>query len=158
MNKEEIISKFIEKGYLISPDFLDVEFDEEFFNLINEKIISRDKPIVINKDLFYVIKNNGNNIDINWLEFEKSKSFYEKGRNGKIYQTFLDILNYNVSPVKKEQLNTILEQIEKPEENLIIEKPQRIDSNVIILKSFNEDSKKEKPKILQDILKQDMKT
>ena len=146
MNKEEIINKFIEKGYLISPDFLEVEFDEEFFDLINEKIISKDKPIVINKDLFYVIKNNGNNIDINWLEFEKSKSFYEKGRNGKIYYTFLDLLNYNINPVKKEQLNIILEQVEKPEETLIIEKPQRIDSNVIILKSFAEEPKKRETK------------
>jgi DNA polymerase II small subunit len=146
MNKQEIINKFMEKGYLISPDFLDVEFDEEFFNLINEKIISKDKPIVINKDLFHVIKNNGGNIDINWLEFEKSKSFYEKGRNGKIYQTFLDILNYNINPLKKEQLNIILEQVEKQEENLIIEKPQRIDSNIMILKSFNEDSKKRETK------------
>lgn len=148
MNKQEIINKFIENGYLVSPDFLEVEFDESFFDLINEKIISKEKPIVINKDLFHVIKNNGSNIDINWLEFEKSKSFYEKGRNGKIYHTFLDLLNYNINPIKKEQLNIILEQVEKPEETLVIEKPQRIDSNVIILKSFAEESKKERQKIL----------
>ncbi len=90
-----IISKFIENGFLVSPEFLDKNDKEDEANSlldqINIKLSSKDKPIVLGQDLMPVI-NNEKKIDINWLEFDSSKALYEKGRNGKTYQTFLDIM------------------------------------------------------------------
>ena len=138
---KKIISKLLEKGFLVSPDFLsNFNFDNDFntFSSLKDK---KDKPLVLNKDLLVLIKSGEMNFDINWNEFEKSKALMEKGKDGKIYKTFLDILSYNISPDKREKLDKIMKQVEKPEKVVVVEKEEKI-SNIVVLKSYKDEIKK----------------
>ena len=138
-NKKDVINSFLKEGFLISPDlFLDIPENfnfNEFVKITNTKISSKDKPIILNKDLFFVINKSENKLDINWIEFEKSKALLEKGKNGKIYETFLDILGYGVFEDKKNKLNKLLDEIKEPEEIDFSE--IKIDPNVLVLESYN---------------------
>lgn len=149
---KEIVKNFLEKGYLLSPDFikeLDESFDEEeFTNNIDLKIEGK-KPLILNKELQSITSQKNRIKNINWLEFEKSKALLEKGRNGKIYQTFLDLLEYNIDKNKKKKLNTILEEV-KEEEKYTLEKESTKENNVIIIKEYQEDEKKRE---IQDFVK-----
>jgi len=149
---KEIVDSFLEKGYLLSPDFLKEinEFfnEEEFINNLNIKI-SGKKPLVLNKELQKIIQNTDKIITINWLEFEKSKAHLEKGKNGKIYKTFLDILEYNLDKKKKEKINTILDEVKK-EETPEVQQEKDLKNNVIILDTYKEDIKKRE---IQDFVK-----
>ena len=73
---KEVIESFLEKGYLLSPDFLKelTEFfnEEEFIENLDVKINGK-KPLVLNKELHNIIQKTNKTININWLEFEKSK-------------------------------------------------------------------------------------
>ena len=140
MNKE-LVKSLIEKGYLISPDVLDVVNNDELSEVLI-KISSKDKPVVLNKDLYEALTKGSNVMDLNWYEFEKSRVNHEKGKNEKIYGTFLDILNYSVDKTKREKLNAILKDVEKPEQKVELEAPQKMDSNVIVLKSYKDRVKK----------------
>ncbi len=156
MNHKEnnLVNFFLDKGYLISPDFIDnleSEFSKEkFFNLIGKKISSKDKPLILNNDLKTVINGGNSNLDINWVEFENSKSLLEKGRDGKIYTIFLDILQYNLSEEKKSLLKNILDEVKKPEEDIdltnnkndLVNTENDRKGTTIILDSYLEDSKK----------------
>lgn len=139
-----VITSFLEKGYLLSPDLVQ-EFDE-FFNeedllrLIQKKIPNQ-KPLVLNKELYTILKKANTISSINWLEFEKSKVALEKGKKGKVYQTFLDILEYDVNEEKKEKLNFLLQDIKK-EQALALEKEVDLPYNIIVLESHKEDPKK----------------
>lgn len=136
-----MINYFLEQGYLISPDLANEEIEEKFAEEINRKIKTESKPAIINKDLHEVIKKTRITINLNWAEFERSKALSEKGKNGKVYTTFLDILQYNIDEKKKEELDIILEEIKKPEEleELEIEKEGY---NIMVLESYKEEPKK----------------
>ncbi|MAG50283.1 DNA polymerase II [archaeon] len=155
MNHKEnnLVSFFLDKGYLISPDFidkLDSKFNKEyFFDLIDKKILSKEKPIILNNDLKTVLNNGNSNLDINWFEFENSKALLEKGKDGKIYTTFLDILQSNISDDKKKLLKNILDDVKKPEEDIDLTNnkddlvnPEDKKGTTIILDSYLEDPKK----------------
>ena len=94
----------------------------------------------VRESIFNILNNGRDIISINWREFERSKTLVEKGKNNKIYHTFLDLLNYEE---KKEKLNKILEEVQKPEQikNISIEKPL-ITPSVVVLKSYNKEPKK----------------
>ncbi len=144
MNQKKAILYLLNKNYLVSPDFL--ENFEDNYNLANSvisKIPSGDKPLVLDKDILFVLKNGKINPELNWSEFEKSKSVFEKSKDKKIYQTFLDMLYYNVSNQKKEFVNQIIEDIKKPE-NLIILDKEEIISNVLVLKNYKESCNKKR--------------
>ncbi len=89
MNSAEIVDRFLGKQFLIGPDLFDCyDGDETFLDAF-----SKDRPLVITKDLFSILRNNGVTVpEINWVEFEKSRAFFEKGKEHRIYSTFLDIL------------------------------------------------------------------
>ncbi|MFH1332170.1 MAG: DNA-directed DNA polymerase II small subunit [archaeon] len=140
--KEELIKNFIEQGYLISPDLMEEELDEKFLQDIDKKIRTATKPLVINRDLHKVLKKTRKPLIINWTEFERSRALMEKGKNGKVYETFLDLMEYNIDEEKKEKLDTILEEIKQPEETLEITNGDGIEHNVIVLESYNEDAQK----------------
>ena len=99
------IKNFLEKGFLISPDAIKILKDEENNNIqhINKKIL-KENLVVLNKDIFNILNNGRDIISINWREFERSKTLVEKGKNNKIYHTFLDLLNYEE---KKERISRI---------------------------------------------------
>ncbi len=141
MNKSEVIQSFLRKGYLISPDLLEVDIsdNQSFLDMLNSKIVSKDKPLIVSKDLFLAVTNNGV-VDINWLEFEKSKVLFEKKSINKMYDTFLNILNPNGEKIKDIKINGIPE-IKRIEENKPIERGNVL-SNVNVLKQFDLPSKK----------------
>ncbi len=149
---KEIIHNFLDKGYLISPDFLENldEFfkEEDFLSELNLKIQGR-KPLILNKEILHVILRTHKIININWREFEKSKAFVEKGKNGKIYKTFLDILQYEINENKRKELDNILEETKK-EENVEIEPDLDFPNNVIIIDKYKETEKKRE---IQDFVK-----
>lgn len=137
------IQDFLEKGYLISPDLMAEDLDEKFLEEVDKKIRTANKPLVINKDLHRVITKARIPLNINWMEFERSRAFMEKGKNGKVYSTLLDILEYNIDDEKKEKLDTLLEEIRKPEDVIEITNGEpTADYNVMVLESYKEEAKK----------------
>lgn len=140
MNQKAVLS-LLENGYLVSPDVLEA-VDEEFVSKISSKMNSKERPVVLNKDLYEAIVRGSNVVDLNWFEFEKSRAQHEKGKNEKIYGTFLDILNYNVDKTKREKLNAIMKEVEEPVQKVEVEVSQKTDSSVIVLKSYKDRVKK----------------
>ena len=143
MINEEIINFFLDKNFLLTPDLINIlpeNFDyNNFINLLTSKIKTKDKPMIINKDMFLMLGKEDLNMEINWNEFEKSRSLFEKGRDGKVYTTFLEIL-YKKSPNFFSEPVT-LQELEK-HEGLLDEDVKDIknDSNIIILKSYDQES------------------
>lgn len=148
MDKKEIIDFFLKEGYLLSPDFVkDIPLDfkqDTFLTLVMNKIVSKDKPTILNKDLLLLLEKSAKTLDINWLEFEKSRALLEKGKDGKVYNVFLDLLGYDVFDEKKEKLNTILKEIKEPEASVVLEDGSKDVPNVIVLESYIEDETKKK--------------
>ena len=149
MDKKEVIDFFLKEGYLLSPDFvrsIPMEFNKNnFLDLVTNKITSKDKPTILNKDLLLLLSKNAKTLDINWLEFEKSKALLEKGKDGKVYHVFLDILGYDVFDEKKEKLNTILQEIKEPEETSVVLNNETSDApNVTVLEGYEEDEIKKR--------------
>ncbi len=139
---EAVLKDFLEQGYLVSPDLAEEEVDGRFLEEVEKKIRTASRPLIINRDIHRVIRRIRGSVNINWMEFERSKALMEKGKNGKVYETFLDILEYNINEEKKEKIDTILEEIKRPEENLEITNEEQTDHNVIVLESYNEDAMK----------------
>ena len=76
MSKSKIILNLLNRNFLVSPDFLEkFDNDYEIVDSLKSKISTKDKPLILNKDLLFVLKN-GEVGDINWNEFEKSKSMF----------------------------------------------------------------------------------
>ncbi len=145
MEKREVIELFAEQGFLLSPDFFDEEVSEcgEFLRVLQEKVVSKEKPILLTKDLRFIVQHNGS-LDVNWFEFERSKVLQEKGRNFRVYGMFLDLLHFKEKSDEREQLTQLLQEIKKPELVAAREPslPEHQESTVMILKSYGEDSKK----------------
>ena len=93
--KKNLVEAFLDKGFLLSPDVLENinDFDETFLDLALTKIDSKEKLVVLNKDLFSIMSSSKNFLKINWVEFEKSKALLEKGKNGKVYSTFINLMS-----------------------------------------------------------------
>ncbi|MFH1210672.1 MAG: DNA-directed DNA polymerase II small subunit [archaeon] len=143
MMNNETVKNFLEQGYLISPDMMEEEVDDKFLQDLDKKIRTATKPIVINKDIHRIINKTRKPLEvINWNEFEKSRALMEKGKNGKVYETFLDLMGYNIDGETKEKLDTILEEIKKPEEEVELTNGEGIEYNVIVLESYKEGAKK----------------
>jgi len=143
--KSELVNRFIDKGYLLSPDFLShlpESFDnKQFLSATTRYFGSNDGPVVLNKDLFIVLDKAKEKLELNWLEFENARALLEKGKNGKIYDTFLDMLHYTISTEKKKQIESIIVEIKKPESPDLTESTQD-GSAVVILDSYNAEPKK----------------
>ncbi len=136
-DKKEIVGFFLNNGFLISPDLLsNIEnFDLDYIeDKIKNKKFGKDRPLVINNELFSLINNGGLFLDINWYEFEKAKSNLEKGRTDRSYNIFLDILNYSKSD--KGSINVLLQEIKEDKKEMIFEEEKEKQYNVIILKSY----------------------
>ena len=142
-----LVKFFSEKGYFLSPDFLDglpEDFDKEkFLKLLGEYVKSKEEIIVLNKDLYESLMKNNSSFDFNWVEFDNARVLMEKGKDSNIYDTFLDVMNYEE---KKQKLDKILVEVEKPEPEIEIKKENNNEGNVIILKSYMENSKKREVK------------
>ena len=116
---KEKLNNLLEKGFLISPDMLEnisKEHEEEIIKNIENSIITKEKPIIITNELCKAVSNDSK-ININWVDFEKSKTFLEKGRDSKIYNTFLNIIGYSGSEEQKHKVEHIIKEI-KPVEKI----------------------------------------
>ncbi len=145
MNKKELIERFLSKNYLVSPCFL-TSFDgnDDFIDEFSSRINGKERLVVLNSDIFSLLKNNNSSFEVNWLEFEKSRTNFEKGKDGKIYETFLKILSYNtLDPEKKKEIDLISEEIKKPEEKIILDK-EKTTNDVIVIKNYIEEENKKK--------------
>lgn len=141
MNKSEVVLNLLKRNYLVSPDFFE-DLSDKDLNKLSANVFGDERPMVLDKDLLFLIKNNLK-IDINWRDFEQSKVVFEKGKDKKIYKTFLDIFYYDVSEKKKKKIDTILETVKKPQpiEKVVVEREDDF-PGVIVLDSYKEKNKK----------------
>ncbi len=148
--EKDIIKEGIKNGFLISPDIenpKDINIEEIYTKLRDYD----EKPFVINKDIVNIIKQSKiKKFDINWVDFDKSKIDYEKGRERKIYNTFLDLISYDVSEEKREKIDHIVTNIKKPTRDKGIEEDNTT-SSFMILNSYKGDI--EKKREIQDFVK-----
>ena len=95
--QKDVVSFFLKNNIFISPDIINEITTktnlDELYNLISNKIIS-DKFLLLNKDIYNILPNK-KTLDVNWLEFERSKVLSEKDRDNKIYHKFIDYFNEN---------------------------------------------------------------
>ena len=106
---KEVLESFLEKGFLLAPDILDEEgFDSDFLNLVDTRILSKDKPVVIGLDIYKGVSRKGVS-GINWIEFEKSRVLHEKGKTNRVYSSFLELI---FDEPKEEQGYTIIKKEE----------------------------------------------
>lgn len=138
----ETIQKFLDKGFLPSPDLSDNP--ENFDKLLSQE--KREKmPFVVNDDIVNALtKGFDFRVNINWHEFDKSKALLEKGRDRKTYDVFLDLLNYNDSNKEKDKIKKILDDVKKDDIKLEFEEDSSL-SNVIMINSYKENSSKKEP-------------
>ncbi len=141
MEKAFVVKTLMENNFLVSPDFLNLipeTFDVEAF-VTKTKKITENGPVVLNNDLFLLLNSEEKQEGINWQEFEKSRVEMEKGRDSMVYNTFLDIMNYNLDDDKKKIMDEIYKEPEI-EKSVI---PQKEESmyNVVVLKSYKDDKK-----------------
>ena len=138
---QQLVQYYLKKGFLLSPDIvktLNEENKESFIKQTKTKVKNNDNLTILNKDLFLLVNNTTAKLEINWAEFEKSRSLLEKGKDTKTYNAFLDLMDYNISPEKKEILNSLLQEIQTPPEEPPQETLQEEETYpVIILKSYN---------------------
>ncbi len=139
----QLIEFFLEKGYLVSPSLLRClpkDFSsEEFFKVFEKHIKAKNEIIVLNEDVYESIFKENCIFDFNWSEFDNARVLKEKGKDEKIYSTFLDIIYYNE---KKDKLNKILTDIKKPEVESNVREEKDKEYNLIVLNSYLEGSQK----------------
>ena len=151
---KEKLNNLLEQGFLISPDILEhISKEEGIVKNINNSITTQEKPLIISNELCKAVSNKVK-LNINWVDFEKSRTFLEKGRDTKIYNTFLDILGYNTSEGQKHKVEHIIEEIKPSKEVIEIQKKEIIESqeketplpgngnSVLVLKNYTENTKK----------------
>src|SRR3989344_1716894 len=142
------VNDLINRGYLVSPGLLkEKDLDSELiFNKLDKV---KEKPLVIDKNIYNILKkSNDFSTDISWKEFDKSKVYYEKSNDSKNYNTFLDILNYNLNEENKVKIDKIVEKISKPQEFNFDN--DAIEPTIIVIKNYEEDIKKRN---VQDFVK-----
>jgi len=122
--KKDIVSKFLEKKILVSPDFLR-EIDENFnfvdlYNLISDKIYMKNF-IVLTSEIKRLLNELPDNID--WFVFDNLRADYEKEKNIEFYNNYIQDLKK--PPVEGKKSNT-----------------SGSENSVEVLFSYNEESKK----------------
>lgn len=130
----EIIHKFLESGFLPSPDLLDDFTDmEDFLSMKNYGEI----PCILNKDIIKAISSGfDNKVNLNWHEFDKSRALLEKGRDVNTYNVFLDLLNYK-SGEKQNEIKKLIEEVSRDEKKVYTEEENGA-AGVLVIKSFSE--------------------
>ena len=146
MNKQEVITLFLDNGYLPSPDFFELKDVDmgTFMTSFSRKITTKDKPVVIHKDISQII-NIDKKPDVNWREFEKSRVMFEKGKNEHIYKTFLDLLTYTSNTQSKQRIDTVVQEVKQPEVEDIaqsIEPEESGEYSVVLVNHYQENSGK----------------
>lgn len=133
--KKQIIEFFLKNGLLLSQgaiDFLkDKDLQEELENLITK--VDTKKFILISKDILEHFKDL-DEVNINWLDFDKAKVLVEKNKSSKMYEKFIDHLSQ-----EKKQLETTENKVDISLEAI---HKDYLKDKVKTLESYEEDSKK----------------
>src|SRR3989338_3686283 len=99
-NKKRIVGFFYEKGILLNPDIFeaikDIDLNKFHENLKNKGFF--EEILILNRDITEILDKN-KSIELNWKEFEKAATKFEKNENSKVYGHFLEFL----SEEKKEE-------------------------------------------------------
>ncbi len=139
MLSQELITYFLEHDILLSPELLEhIQNHEELLTKITSSLKNKEKLTVLTKELTDNLAS-GKPLDLNWGEFEKSKSLQEKGKHEKTYETFLNILNYTNEPAA---VSKMLKEIRKEEITPLETLDKDVHSNVTIIYSYNHDAEK----------------
>ena len=140
---QQAIAYFIEHDFLLSPELVsDIANHEEFLEHIKLYLKNKEKLTVLNKDLYTNLIKTKQHLDLNWTEFEKSKTQQEKGNNEKTYDTFLTILNYTSGTKPDNELKKLLKEVQE-EQPLEEETTNKIGySNVTPIYAYQLDSDK----------------
>ncbi len=129
MNKQEVLKYLLEKQILVGPDFINSlpdNFDtQEFLEIAKKRF--KQSPLVLNNDLLKVVNENDKHFDINWSDFDQSRTNIEKGKKNAAYGHFLKIM---------EQTETASDQTTVQ----ISQQIQKETSNVVIVKSYTEEA------------------
>jgi hypothetical protein len=146
MTQQDLVTLFIERGYLPSPDISDFSLEEAHHHLSHlvKRISAKETPLVFHKDFTHLLQSQ-QLLDLNWFEFEKSRVMYEKVRNKNTYKTFLDLFTYTTDTRSKEKLDQALATVQRPEETLAtaaLESHENIESNVTLVHHYPEESRK----------------
>ncbi|HLC57136.1 MAG TPA: metallophosphoesterase [Candidatus Nanoarchaeia archaeon] len=140
-DKKRIIVNFLERGFLLSPGFFEV-FNESYFLMVMDVLGKlKSKPLVLNEDLFLIIKDNELKEEINWTEFDRSRVLLERGFGNKNYFLFLDIMNYNMSEEKRKIMEEVFNE-EPFSEKEIRREGEEDGDNLIVLQSYKDEDKK----------------
>src|SRR3989338_3068273 len=86
------ISTFLERGFLVSPDFHCTDITITLQQLEHLPF----KPFILSSDFITSLATLG---DINWLMYEKSKAFFEKFNDSSKLTTFLSLFGHQDSPI-----------------------------------------------------------
>ncbi|MFH1642812.1 MAG: DNA-directed DNA polymerase II small subunit [Nanoarchaeota archaeon] len=90
----DVVSFFLEKEILISPDIIKEPNFKDLINRYNQIIekIKSDDFLILGKEIYYLLDNPAE-IDINWQDLEKSKAMLERGADNGSYGRFIDYLS-----------------------------------------------------------------
>ena len=153
---QDVVDSFIKKGFLLSPDvFVEKDFNTTYLNLVNTKILSKEKPVVIGSDLLKGISKRGIS-GVNWIEFEKSKVLCERGKTNKVYNSFMELMFHEKSneeqtvPVPVSGTMKLEEQNKNSPEQIQIEETSLENEHSLrVVKSYGHESK---PRELKDFV------
>ena len=134
----EIVHKFMEKGYLLSPGLAKELEKIDYIDFLNKINKEKSKPFILNNDLKKVLEDRKELANVNWDEFDKARVLFEKQKGKKVYNLFLNILNKDFKPVNLTNTDDLNLNEEQIQENIKDEN----NSNVIILKDYNDLEKK----------------
>ena len=138
-----IILDFLKQGYLLSPDAFDqISSETDVQSVISLFSTQIQKPTVLYPELFSVLLRTKQLPLLNWQEFEKARVLVEKGKNKKVYHTFLDILHYPLSERKQEVFDKLLVDLQHPDVFEVGAAEEVFTPNVTVLVSHEEDAKK----------------
>src|SRR3989338_1792554 len=142
------INSFLKMGFLLSPDFSYEGDPELFLEKFQTNFKGVNIPLILHNDLLFYSDAMLQEIDLNWDEFEKARAVFELGKDKRIYDTFLHLLNYPVSQKSKDVVDSALEDIKEVE----ILKPEKEKDmgSVVVLNTYQGKSKKRE---VQDFVK-----
>lgn len=108
IQKKQAVDFFLKKDILLSSDILETLNEKDFENIHNLVInkIKSNNFLFLNKDLKDALKSLPN-IDVNWLELEKSKALLEKGKDNRIYNQFVKFLYNQRTRIKEDKIKII---------------------------------------------------
>ena len=91
VSEKEIVISFLKKGILLSSDIIGHLSEIDTENL-QKLLLKKTRLLILNKDLNKLL-GQVEGIDINWLEFDKTKTLFEKGKNKENYGKFIEYLS-----------------------------------------------------------------